>query len=175
MTFTDYVLDSLLVLIVFRQIRESRFDRMSLILPLGIAAIVGKSYLHSVPTAGNDLTLVLAFSAVGISFGLLSGLTTRVRADGGAQALVKAGWIAAGVWVLGMGFRFGFALWASHGGGPALARFSATHSITSGDAWTAAVVLMALSEVVVRTGVLWVRSQRVLAAQRESGKQLAFA
>jgi hypothetical protein len=55
-----------------------------------------------------------------------------------------------------------FAIWASNGGGPALGRFSAAHHITSATAWTAALVLMALAEVLVRTGLLWVRAQRVL-------------
>ena len=173
MTFTDYLLDSLLVLIVFRQIREARFDTMAIVLPLGIAAIVGKSYLHSLPTTGNDLLLVLGFTAVGITFGIVSGLTTRVRTDGGKYALVKAGWIAAGVWGLGMGFGFAFAVWANNGGGPALVRFSAQHHITSGQAWTAALVLMALGEVVFRAGALWYRSHRAL--QDRPAAQLAVA
>jgi hypothetical protein len=162
MTFGDYVLDSLLVLIVLRQLRESRLDIKALLLPLGIAAVVGHSYLHSIPTAGNDLLLVVALTAIGVTFGLISGLATRVRTDGGTHALVKAGWIAAGVWVLSMGSRMAFAIWAGNGGGPALGRFSTAHHITSGAAWTAALVLMALGEVVVRTGVLWLRAQRVL-------------
>jgi hypothetical protein len=163
MSFSDYLLDSLLVLIVFRQLRESRFDLKAMLLPLGIAAIVCKSYLSSVPTASNDLLLIAGFTAIGVVLGLVSGLSTRVRADGGRYALVKAGWIAAGTWVLGMGFRFGFAIWASHGGDVSLGRFSAQHGITSGQAWTAALVLMAMGEVVVRTGTLWLRSQRALA------------
>ncbi len=162
MSLTDYLLDSILVLLVLRQLRESRLDRMSVILPLGIAAAVGNSYLHGIPTAGNDLLLVVGLTAVGVAFGLISGLTTRVRADGGRYALVKAGWIAAGVWVLSMGSRFAFAIWASNGGAPALGRFSVAHHITSGEAWTAALVLMALGEVLVRTATLWVRAQRVL-------------
>ncbi|HEY7009506.1 MAG TPA: hypothetical protein VH395_11235 [Jatrophihabitantaceae bacterium] len=162
MTFGDYVLDSVLVLIVLRQLRESRLDLKALLLPLGIAAVVGHSYLHSIPTAGNDLILIAGLAAVGVTFGAISGLTTRVRTDGGTHALVKAGWIAAGVWVLSMGSRMAFAIWASNGGGPALGRFSAAHHITSATAWTAALVLMALAEVLVRTGLLWVRAQRVL-------------
>lgn len=175
MTFTDYLLDTLLLLIVFRQVRESRFDRMMIILPLGIAAVVANSYLHSIPTAGNDLPLIAGFTALGIALGLVSGLTTRVRADGGRHALVKAGWVAAGAWVLGMGFRFGFSIWANNGGGPDLVRFSITHHISAGDAWTAALVLMAMGEVVVRTAILWYRSQRALAAHRQPVKEPAFA
>ena len=91
---------------------------MMIILPLGIAAVVANSYLHSIPTAGNDLPLIAGFTALGIALGLVSGLTTRVRADGGRHALVKAGWVAAGAWVLGMGFRFGFSIWANNGSRP---------------------------------------------------------
>jgi hypothetical protein len=175
MTFTDYLLDSLLVLIVFRQVREARFDRKAVLLPLGIAAVVGNSYLHTIPTSGNDLFLIAGFAAAGIAFGLISGLTTRVRTDGGRYALVKAGWIAAGVWVLGMGFRFAFSIWANNGGGAELARFSVAHDITSGSAWTAALVLMALGEVLCRTGVLVYRSHRALAGTTRSLTEPAYA
>jgi hypothetical protein len=175
MTFTDYLLDSLLVLLVLRQIREARFDRKAVLLPLGIAAVVCNSYLHSIPTAGNDLFLIIGFAALGIALGVASALTTRVRSDGGRYALVKAGWIAAGLWVVSMGFRFGFSIWANNGGGPDLVRFSIAHDITSGSAWTAALVLMAMGEVVCRTGVLLYRSHRVLAGSAQSVTEPAFA
>lgn len=165
MTLTDYVLDLLLIAIVFRQLRESRFDRRAILLPLGIAAVVCNSYLHSIPTAGHDLVLILACTAVGVALGAVSALATRVRTDGGRYALVQAGWLAAGVWVASMGFRFGFSIWASHGGDVALGRFSAAHQITGGAAWTAALVLMAMGEVVTRTGLLSLRSHRALAQQ----------
>jgi hypothetical protein len=173
MSFTDYLLDSLLVLLVLRQLRESRFDKTSIVLPFVVAAIIANNYLHGIPTDGNDLMVIGGLTALGVTFGLISGLTTRVRADGGRYALVRAGWIAAGVWVLSMGARFGFAIWANNGGGAALGRFSTTHHITSGAAWTAALVLMALGEVVVRTGTIWLRAQRALQAQPT--KELALA
>ena len=97
---------------------------------------------------------------------MLSGLTTRVRADGGRYPLIKAGWVAAGTWVASMGFRFAFALWAAHGGGATIARFSADHGIDSAEAWTAALVLMALGEVFVRTVLLVVRGAAAVNAQR---------
>ena len=74
---------------------------------------------------------------IGATLGLVSALTTRVRSDGGAHPLVKAGWIAGGAWVLGMGFRMAFSIWADHGGDTAITNFSIAHHITSGDAWTA--------------------------------------
>jgi hypothetical protein len=65
---------------------------------------------------------------------------------------------------VGIGARMGFAYGASHGSGPAIERFSVAHSITSVDAWVAALFLMALAEVVTRLAVLWIRSRRLPAA-----------
>jgi hypothetical protein len=161
MTFTDYLLDTVLVLLVVRQIRESRLDLRATLLPIGIAVAIGGSYLRGIPTAGNDLTLVALLTSVGVGLGLLSALTTRVRYDGGRYPLVKAGWVAAGAWVAGMGSRFAFLVWATHGGAADLGRFSQAHHITTGDAWTAALVLMALAEVLTRTLVLVARGRRV--------------
>ncbi|MGH8959945.1 MAG: hypothetical protein ACRDWT_01855 [Jatrophihabitantaceae bacterium] len=166
MTFSDYLFDSVLVLLVLRQLRESRLDRKAVLLPLGIIAWVADSYLHTIPTSGNNLVLIVGLTLVGVAFGSISALTTRVRADGGRYALVKAGWTAAGVWVLSMGSRFAFAVWASHGGGPSLYRFGRTHHLSI-DVWTAALVLMALGEVLSRTGILLVRSQRTLGQPAE--------
>jgi hypothetical protein len=161
MTLSDYLLDSLLVLLVLRQLRESRLDRAALLLPLGVIVWVGQHYLRTIPTGGNDLLLIAGLTAAGVLAGTISGLATRVRSDGGRYALVKAGWIAAGVWVMSMGGRFAFSVWASHGGGPQLYRFSLTHHLDA-SAWTAALVLMAFGEVLTRVGILYLRSRRVM-------------
>jgi hypothetical protein len=55
----------------------------------------------------------------------------------------------------------GFAWAASQGSGTAIERFSVAHSVTSVDAWVAALFLMALAEVVTRLAVLWIRSRRL--------------
>jgi hypothetical protein len=46
----------------------------------------------------------------------------------------------------------------THGGAGVIGRFSASHAITTATAWTAALILMALGEVVARTAVLGVRA-----------------
>jgi hypothetical protein len=165
MSLTDYLLDTALVLLVFRQLRESRFTRRTVLLPVVICAVVAQQYLHSLPTAGSDLLLVGVLTLVGLTLGTASGLTTRVRRDAAGAAWVKAGGAAAILWVLGMGSRFAFSVWVSHGGGPTIGRFSAEHGLTAAG-WTAALVLMALAEVLSRTALLWVRSRRP-AAERE--------
>jgi hypothetical protein len=61
-----------------------------------------------------------------------------------------------------MGFRFWFAYYAYHGGGPAVASFSLRHDISGADIWTTALVLMAFGQVLARLGVLQVRRARAV-------------
>ena len=66
--------------------------------------------------------------------------------------LGRAGWLAAAVgrgWV--PGWRSSFA--ATHGAGPAIGRFSVAHHITGAGAWAAALVMMALADVLTRLAV----------------------
>ncbi len=168
MTLTDWIIDLALLLIVFRQLREERLTARTLLLPLAIVGWVAHSYLHDIPTAGNDTVLVVLFAAVGVTFGIFGGLLTRVRTAGG-QVYIKATAGAAALWVISMGFRLGFAVWSTHSSGAAhLGHFSAAHDITSSQAWVAALVLMALGEVVVRLGTIVVRG-RLLVARDNRG------
>jgi hypothetical protein len=93
---------------------------------------------------------------VGGLLGASAGLLTRVRRDAAGEVLVRAGVIAAVLWVVGVGSRLAFQVWSTHGGEPALVRFSIAHSIDLAG-WTTAVVLMALSEVLARTLVVGIR------------------
>ena len=167
MTIFDYLVDSLLVLLVVRQIRESKLDARATILPLVIVGVVAHSYLHTVPTGANDLALIAGLSVLGLAFGTISALATRVRVDEAGIARVKAGWLAAGVWIFSMGSRFAFAVWATHGGGPSIAHFTLSHHLDL-TVWTAALVLMALAEVVARTGILYFRSRQASATTSHS-------
>jgi hypothetical protein len=163
MTTTEWITDIALLLIVFRQLREGRLDRRSFLIPLGIVAFVAHSYLSSVPTAGNDLVLIAALMGVGAVLGIAGGVYTRIRTVGG-EVLIKAGAVSAMLWVLGMGARMAFQLWTAHGGGADnVARFSVAHHITSDQAWVAAFVLMALTEVVTRLATIYLRSRTTVA------------
>ncbi|SEG92319.1 hypothetical protein SAMN05216223_125126 [Actinacidiphila yanglinensis] len=169
MTTTDWILDIVLVLIVFRQMREERLTARTVLLPLAIIGWAATTYLHHIPTAGNDLLLAGAFAAAGIVFGVFGGLLTRVRVVDG-QVRIRASLGAAALWVASMGFRLGFAVWSSHPSGEThLAHFSAAHHITSAQAWVVALILMAFGEVVVRLGTIVVRGQLQLARARREG------
>jgi len=154
MSISDYLLNGALVALVILQIRGRRITVRNLALPLVIVAVAAMTYLHGVPTAGNDLMLALAGAAAGLLLGGGCGLATAVyrRADGAPVA--KAGAVAAVLWVAGVGARMAFALYATHGGGRSIGRFSIAHHITSAQAWVACLILMALVEVVSRSAIL---------------------
>jgi hypothetical protein len=168
MNATDYLINAVLVLLVLRQIRETRLTWQILLLPVLIVIGAACYYLRSVPTAGNDIVLDVTLAAVGATLGGLCALTTHLRRGADGVPLSRAGWIAAILWVAGIGARMGFAYATGHGAGPAIERFSVGHSITSVDAWVAALFLMALAEVVTRLAVLWLRSSRLPAAAAPS-------
>ena len=162
MTITDYAIDIALLGLVAFQIHGMRLTRRALVFPLAIVGIVAMNYLKTIPTAGNDLFLITGLMAIGATLGSLAGLFTSVRQDSSGTPVAKAGTLAAILWVLGVGSRFAFQLYVSHGGLPAVARFSATHDITSGAAWTAALILMALTEIVCRHAIIVFRAHRHL-------------
>jgi hypothetical protein len=154
MTFTDYLLDITLIALVVWQVRGRRLTLHSLLLPVATISFAVITFLHTIPTAGNDVYLVAAAAAVGLTLGALCGTLTFIRTGPGGVPYARAGVAAASLWVLGTGTRLAFQLYATHGGGPAIVAFSARHDITSTAAWTAALILMAAGEVAARTLVL---------------------
>jgi hypothetical protein len=169
MTLTDWILDIALIAVVLLQIRGRRLTARWLLAPIVIVAWAAASYLRTIPTSGNDLLLIIGCAAAGTVLGVLCAVFTSVTADGPGAPLAKAGVAAAALWVLGVGTRLAFQLYVTHGGGPAVARFSIAHSLTLPGAWTAALVLMALSEAVFRTGVLAWRGYAVRRQQLAGG------
>jgi hypothetical protein len=161
MTLTDYLLNGLLIALVFRQIRGRRLTPLSLLWPMASVLYFGHTYLHGFPTAGNDLWLTLGGPLIGLALGTLCALHTRVTPDAEGRPFAKAGWAAATFWVIGVGSRLAFELYASYGGGPSVVRFSASHGITSIEAWGTGLILMALAEVIGRNGVLAWRAHQV--------------
>jgi hypothetical protein len=161
MTISDYLIDFTLIGLVLIQIRARRLTVRALLLPIGLVAYVAYSYLRGVPTAHNDLFLIVGAAVVGATLGGLAGRFTSVTKAADGSVWAKAGAAAAALWILGTGGRLAFQLYASHGGGPAIAHFSASHGITSATAWTATLILMALSEATTRTAVLGWRFSRL--------------
>lgn len=165
MSTTDYIVDIALILVIFRQTRTRELTARHAIVPLAIVAWAGQHYLRGFTLGGNDLVLIAAFTVVGLALGAWSGLATRVWRENDGHVVARAGVVAAVTWIVGMGFRFAFALYANTtGGSQAIGRWSAHHAVTSGQVWTTALVLMAFAEVLSRVGIMqwrrWVLSDR---------------
>ncbi|MGH9171293.1 MAG: hypothetical protein ACRD0Z_10545 [Acidimicrobiales bacterium] len=175
MSISDYILDLALIGLVFLQLRGRRLTTRALVLPLVIVGIAAREYLHAIPTAGNDLVLIVGCAAVGSLLGSLCAVFTSVSPGRDGTPIAKAGAAAALLWVLGVGSRFAFQMYVTHGGEGALVRFSAAHQITSANAWVAAVLLMAFGEVAFRSGILAFRSMRLRRQAEAPGPSLVPA
>lgn len=78
------------------------------------------------------------------------------------------------LWGLGIGARVGFSLWVGHGGASTVRDFSLTHHITGGPAWGTAFILMAITEVVTRTGLIYGKTRRTGATIERGGLRHRF-
>ena len=159
MTTTDYVIAAILVLLVVPQIRGVRLTLRSLALPIVAVAAAAAYYLKDVPTQGNDVLLDVLGLAAGLVLGVACGLTTRLVRDSAGFTVAKAGFVAALLWIVGMASRTGFEYAATHSGAHAIADFSRSNSITGSDAWTVALLLMALAQVLARTATIRIRAR----------------
>ena len=160
MTFSDYLIDITLISIVLVQMRGRKLTAHSLLLPVGIVAYVAITYLKAIPTNGNNLLLIGACAAVGATLGGLAAASPRCTSTATASRWPRR---AFGRRPLDSGHRrrLAFQLYASHGGGTGDEDFSVAHSISAATAWTAALILMAISEATVRTAVLAWRGHTV--------------
>ena len=160
---TTYLISASLIFLVIRQIREHPLNARSLATPVLAVAAAAVMFLHSVPAGGSDLALEAAAVAAGAVMGAIGGLATRLRLGADGRPLGRAGWLAASMWIGGVGARLVFAVAAGNGAGPAIARFSVAHHITGSAAWVAALVMMALADVLTRLVVIYLRGRRLAA------------
>lgn len=170
MTTTDYLIAAALVLLVIPQTRGTRLTLRNLVAPIVLVAAAAAYYLKSVPTQGHDVLLDVLCVAAGAILGLGCGLATRLARGSDGVLTAKAGLLAALLWIVGMAARTGFEYAATHGGARAIADFSRSNAITGADAWTAALLFMALAQVLTRMLAI-----RLRAARRNSGPRPALA
>jgi FtsH-binding integral membrane protein len=102
MSVTDYVVDILLILVIFRAVRPHPLTPLAALLPLLLLAIAGIIYLGPLTLRGNDLALILVLAAAGALLGVLSGLADRIWQDQGRQLLSRAVALSVVAWVAGM-------------------------------------------------------------------------
>ncbi len=161
MSTTQWILSIvLLAWALLRNVGTREVTRATYLVPIALVVVAAGFFLLPLPTAGNDLDLVVAFGAVGVLFGLAASAVTRLgHRDGRLVATAGAGF--ASLWLVMIGGRVAFAEWANGSGARAVGTFSMDHAITGADAWTAALVVMALGMVLARTVALALRARRI--------------
>ena len=165
MSTEDFIVDILLIVVIFRQLWARPYSARTMVLPLAVVVWAGFHYLTGFPTGGNDLWLIALLTLIGLALGLASAATTFMWRDETGQVLGRAGVWACVTWVTGMGFRFAFALYAtSKAGDRAIGTFSRHHAISGSQAWTTALVLMAFAEVISRVVMLQARRLKLAGA-----------
>lgn len=158
MTLEDYIINFLLIALVIRQIRGKKLTTFGLLWPVALVLYFAGKYLRTIPTAGNDVPFIVSATLVGATLGILCGTFTRIYEKDGIL-IGKASWLAAVLWIAGVGSRLAFGLYGTHGGGPAIGRFSVAQHLSGEKTWIAALLLMALAEVIGRTLALVIKSQ----------------
>ena len=161
MTIIDYLISTALVLLVIPQIRGSKMTMITVVRPVVLVAAAAAYYLRGVPTQGNDVLLDVLLVALGTALGVGCALTTSITPGDDGIPYAKAGIAAAVLWVVGMAGRFTFQYYANHSGAHSVINFSIKHQITGSEAWTTALIFMALSEVVSRLIVMRVRGHQL--------------
>ena len=165
MKLSDYLIDLLLILVVFRQLRRRLITPRTLIIPIILvllAVLSYKSLLRNVPAQGNNWTFIALCAVVGATLGLSSGYFTKIWIESD-KVFAQASIASAALWVVGMGSRFGFSIFTnSRHGQDDLFRWSRSLHITTANTWAFALILMAILEVISRVGWIFVKQQSLL-------------
>jgi hypothetical protein len=130
MSFDDYLINLLLVAVVIRQLRGRRLTTIGLLWPIGLVVWALIEYMRSIPTSGNDLPLIVGGPVLGILLGASCAFCTAVTRlpDGGI--FMRATIAAAVLWVVGVGARLAFGIYAEHGGYPQIVEFGAARALS---------------------------------------------
>lgn len=172
MALTDYLINAIFLFVVLRQARERRLDTRSIVAPLALVVFVATHYVHTIPTGGSDLTLVVTLTLVGLSLGVICGFATHVRVAADGTRFARVGPLAAILLLAGISSRLVFVYALEHGAGPAIRDFSIVHHISAA-AWPLALVAMALCEVTARIAIVHLRGRRL--AQSSMGGTLSVS
>ena len=158
-----YLINALLVLMVIRQVREHSLDLRALAVPLLAVAAAAVMFLHWYLPAGTTSRWSCSACRLARPWARRAAWPPACAAAPTAARPACACALAASMWVAGTGARMAFAFAATHGAGPAIRRFTIAHHITGSAAWVAALVMMALADVLTRLVVVWLRGRRLAA------------
>lgn len=132
-----------------------------LLRPLLLAGLVVPLYLTTIATHGDPLMLEIIGVAAGLLVGLLATSFMGVyRSPKTSRPTSRAGIGYATVWIVVIGARAAFSFGSYHWFGGPLISWMTRHQV-SADAITNALVLMAITTVLVRTFAMGIRAARL--------------
>jgi len=133
-------------------------DRLRILRPLVIAAVIIPMYLKAVTTTGNGLALELAAGVGGIVLGLLAtGLISVYRSPVTGAPVSRTGFAYAALWTGVIGARAAFSYGSEHWFSHSLGTWMIQHSVTAA-AITDGLIFMAVAMLLTRTIGLGIRA-----------------
>jgi hypothetical protein len=157
-TTTIVILVGVGLLLATQQLRYRRFGVRTLALPLVFAVVLWYAYVQGAPAIANDMDLYLICGAIGAALGLVGGVLSRVRHDAPKGVwLVKGGGVYAGLLVILIAGRIGFAYYAENSGAAQVRQFCIDHGISGQAPIVAALMLMVIATILARLAVVQVR------------------
>lgn len=156
------IIDALLLVAVLQADlgHHRKIDRLRILRPLVLAALIVPLYLKAVATHGNGLSLEIAAGSAGIVFGFIATLLMTVyRSRESTQPVSRAGFGYALLWTVVIGARAAFSYGSEHWFSHSLSTWMTQHSVTTA-AITDALIFMAVAMLLTRTVGLAVRARR---------------
>lgn len=159
---------SILTIILATDLGHRRITTMRMLRSLIAVAIIIAIFVHSFPTAGNDVSLQLAGVGVGVICGLIAGALLPAYRDEAGEFRTVGGVGYALVWIVLSSARVIFAYGTEHWFSEGIIRFSIDYKLSGADVYANSFVFMSLAMVLARTGVLLAKMRRLRAAEAAS-------
>jgi len=166
---------SILTVILATDLGRRRVTTWRVARSLIAVAIVAAIFVHTFPTAGNDVSLQLAGIGVGVICGLAAAMLLPVRREPSGEIFTRAGVAYAALWVVLSAARVVFAYGSEHWFPAAIVKFSIEYRLTGQDVYANAFVFMALAMVLTRSAVLLTRTNRLRGQVAAAGDEPAAA
>lgn len=156
---------TILTIILATDLGRRRVTTMRLVRSILAVVIVIAIFVHSLPHAGNDVSLQLIGVGVGVICGLLAGVLLPAERDAVSGEIYTRGGVAYAVlWIVLSSSRVLFAYGTEHWFPQGIIKFSIDYKIYGAEhTYANAFVFMSLAMVLARTGVLLARRRRLLA------------
>lgn len=161
---------SILAVILATDLGRRRATTWRVARSLIAVVVVAAIFVHSFPTAGNDVSLQLAGIGAGVICGLAAAMLLPVYRGPSGEIYTRAGIAYAALWVVLSAARVVFAYGSEHWFPAGIVKFSIDYRLTGEDVYANAFVFMALAMVLTRSAVLLTRRYRLRA--RDAGAEL---